>query len=217
MTASWALYRDLSLPSPWNPARDEDTVPLIINGGATAVGSFAIKLARLSNVHPIIATARRGTDYVSSLLDADRGDVCLDYQQGLEGLPSAIRSALRGAKVRHAIEAVGDSHSVDMLKNVVEDGGTISMALPSNSPQGSDSNIKMLVMSSTSVHESWGPAPPGAKTFGFMMSQFFGHSLQGRSLAGHPVRAFSGLNSLQEALDKLKAGEASATKFVVTM
>lgn len=217
MTASWGLYRDLSLPAPWNPARGEDTIPLIINGGATAVGSFAIKLARLSNVHPIIATARRGKDYVSSLLDADRGDVCLDYQGGLENLPSAIRNALQGATVRHAIEAVGDPHSVDMLKSFVDNDGTISMALPSIFPQGANSNIKMLVMSSTLVHETWGPAPPGAKSFGFVVSQFFGYSLQDRSLAGHPVKTSSGLDNLQKALDDLKAGKASAAKFVITM
>ena len=217
MTASWGLFKDLSLPAPWNPAKDEDTVPLVINGGATAVGSFAIKLARLSNVHPIIATAHRGKDYVSSVLDADRGDVCLDYQQSPEGLPSAIRSALRGAKVRHALEAVGDSSSVDMLKSVVENDGTISAALPPSSPQESNSSIKVLVVSSTSVHETWGPSPPGAKTFGFVMSQFFGRSLEDKSFAGHPVKTYSGLDSLQRALEDLKAGKASAAKFVITM
>jgi NADPH:quinone reductase-like Zn-dependent oxidoreductase len=56
------MFRNLKLPTPWNPATT--STPFVIYGASSAVGSFAIKLARNSNIHPIIAIAGKGSHYV---------------------------------------------------------------------------------------------------------------------------------------------------------
>lgn len=72
LTASLALYHMLNLPPPWSPT--STPIPLLLYGGSTAVGAFAIKLANISNVHPIITIAGRGKQYVFSLLDFNKRD-----------------------------------------------------------------------------------------------------------------------------------------------
>jgi NADPH:quinone reductase-like Zn-dependent oxidoreductase len=52
MTAAIALYQQHKLPLPWLPAKEK--IPLIVYGGSSAVGAFAIKLAKLSKISPII-------------------------------------------------------------------------------------------------------------------------------------------------------------------
>jgi NADPH2:quinone reductase len=41
MTAAVALFQHLRLPSPWKPVPQGQTFPVLIYGGASAVGSYA--------------------------------------------------------------------------------------------------------------------------------------------------------------------------------
>lgn len=98
ITASWAIIRTFALPSPWSPAGPlSQHLPLVINGGSTCVGSFAIKLAVLGNIHPIINTAGAAKYYVETLLDASKGEVCIDYRCEEEKLIMAVRAAWKGS------------------------------------------------------------------------------------------------------------------------
>ena len=51
-TAAVGLYRNLGLPAPWDRsdanAPDNSTVALVVNAASSAVGAFAIKLAKLN-------------------------------------------------------------------------------------------------------------------------------------------------------------------------
>ena len=64
-------------------------------GGATAVGAFATKLTRASNVHPIIALAGNGIAYVETLLDTSAGDAIVDYRNGPNALIADIKPPSR--------------------------------------------------------------------------------------------------------------------------
>ncbi|KAK0302332.1 hypothetical protein LTR82_017902 [Friedmanniomyces endolithicus] len=216
--AAWALYRDLALQAPWNPMPQLQKMPLIINGGSTAVGAFAIKLAMLSNVHPIIAIAGSGAHYVRTLLDHESGDVCIDYRHGVENTLQRVRTALAGLEARHAVEAVGDASGLALLQQLVAQDGTISLSLPVGESGSNElqKKVRTLLMSSISVHETMAPPPPGGKAFGFIMSQFFGYALCSGMLKGHPYRVVpGGLGGVQQALEDLKKGMVSATKFVM--
>jgi NADPH:quinone reductase-like Zn-dependent oxidoreductase len=59
MTAAISLYAHHRFPPPWAPS--VKPTPFIVYGASTAVGSFALKLARNSNIHPIIAIAGKGS------------------------------------------------------------------------------------------------------------------------------------------------------------
>lgn len=84
-------------------------------GGSFAVGAFAIKLAVASNLHPIVAVAGAGSNYVSSLLDPAKGDAVIDYCSGRTDLQDGISSALlkteKSTRVLVALDTIckGDS------------------------------------------------------------------------------------------------------------
>ncbi|ODM16161.1 hypothetical protein SI65_08595 [Aspergillus cristatus] len=106
LTAAISLYAHHRLPAPWTPALK--SIPLIVYGASTAVGSYAIKLACNSNIHPIIAIAGKGSYYVEGLIDRSEGDMIVDYRGGVEATVKGIRDGLTSAghsTVRNAIDA----------------------------------------------------------------------------------------------------------------
>jgi NADPH2:quinone reductase len=123
------------LPQPTSPATR--TTPLVVYGGSSAVGVYAIQLARRSNIHPIIAVAGKARDYVSTMLDFTMGDAIVDYRQSDEAVVQGIKDALKGRKVDHAFDATSDHNSYINLAKVVDlDSGKITVVLP---PQGQTS------------------------------------------------------------------------------
>ncbi|KAJ7824801.1 alcohol dehydrogenase-like protein [Mycena olivaceomarginata] len=115
LTAVIGNYVRLSLPEPWHPVPSGEKLPFLVYGAASAVGAYAIKLARLSNIHPIIAVAGKGIPYVETLLDKSQGDAVIDYREGDEKLVAGIKAALQNsgttAPLRHAFNAVSEKGS----------------------------------------------------------------------------------------------------------
>lgn len=124
MTAAVGLYLRLYLPEPWLPA----TLPtaIIIYGGSSAVGAFVIKFAQASNLHPIIAVAGSGAEYVKTLLNTEKGDAIVDYRKGDAAVVSGIQDALAKAgvsEVRYAYDAISEHNSfVNISKVLAIDG-----------------------------------------------------------------------------------------------
>ncbi|KAL3472711.1 GroES-like protein [Aspergillus californicus] len=211
LTAAVSLYAHHRLPPPWAPA--VKPIPLIVYGASTAVGSYAIKMASNSNIHPIIAIAGRGSQYVEGLLDKSKGDAVVDYRDGVESTVKGIRSSLEGAgyfAVHHALDAVIMPESAEVLKQSVTPGGQIDFILPN------DLDVSPAVKSVTSVgsvHNQ--PEFEDNEQLGFIFSRYFTRALQDGSFSGHPfeVRA-GGLEGVEEALKDLKAGKASAVKYI---
>lgn len=77
MTAAIALYQALQLPLP-TVAGPKD-IPVLIYGGSSAVGAFALQLAKLSGLNPIITVAGGGIEFVKSL---DAATHIIDYRKG---------------------------------------------------------------------------------------------------------------------------------------
>ena len=99
LTAAVGLYetRNLGLNNPWDPAIKE--TPLVVYGGASAVGAYAIQLAKKSNIHPIITVAGRGIPFVEGMIDRSKGDTIVDYRDGDEAVVEGIKKALGGKKL----------------------------------------------------------------------------------------------------------------------
>jgi NADPH:quinone reductase len=107
MTAALSLFKLQSLPPHWSPA--SEAIPLIIYGASSALGSFAIKLAKASNIHPIIAIGGASYEYASSLLDPGRGDRFIDYRQGPAEMKNAVKAALGNLEALHALDAISSN------------------------------------------------------------------------------------------------------------
>ncbi|KAF5139358.1 Trans-enoyl reductase fsr4 [Metarhizium anisopliae] len=214
-TSALGLYQQLSLPLPWNPA--PEPLPLVVYGGASAVGAFAIKLARLSNIHPIIAVAGKGTPFVETLIDRSKGDTIIDYRKGDEAVRKAVRDAARGLPIHHAFDAVSEKGSYQNLGAALTAPATITVVLPGQEYNKVPEGVKIVATTVASVHK---PADEGKMVseveFGAAFFALFGRGLAGGWFTGHPheVRP-GGLAGLEGALKDLQAGKASAVKYVV--
>ena len=225
MTSALGLYYDLRLPSPWTPTCKR--TPLIVYGGSSAVGSFAIKLAKLSNIHPIIAVAGAGAPFVESLIDRSRGDTIVDYRKGDWEVVSGIHEAVRQAgcdKVEYAFDATTASNSWANIACTLMPTGSATFVL--NDWKGKKFSEKMK-LTQTYVGGVHVPIEPGskeaqagllvgAKEFGLAWFRLLGLGLREGWMTPHPYQVvMGGLTGVGKALENLKAGKASAIKYVV--
>ncbi len=227
--AAIALFGMLRVsPGPWAPFEDDTKTPLVIYGASGAVGAFAVKLARLVNIHPLICVAGGGIDFVRTLLDESKGDTVVDYRLGNDHIARSIETALSGSPLLHAFDAATTGDSFVNLANVVSPGGHISLVLP-----GVRSEIPSSIRQSTTMAgslwrnlkahsqaegETLGSLDVGrnGQEFGLMYSRLIGLWYRQGNLKPHPVKVLpSGLGSLEKALGDLKEGCASAVKYVV--
>ena len=127
MTAACGLYAKLRLPEPWLPATKP--IALVIYGASSAVvrlhlhtdpartptnnlqGYYTIQLAKRSNIHPLICIAGRAQSHVEPLLDRSKGDTIIDYRTSDSEIVSNLQSALHGAKLEYAYDAVSEHNS----------------------------------------------------------------------------------------------------------
>jgi len=223
MTAAVGLYQRLALPEPVRPTMTP--IPLIVYGGAGAVGAFAIKLAQASNIHPIIAVAGRGQAYVEKLISKEKGDAVVDYRKGDEAVVTGIKEALKKAgasEVKYAFDAVSEHNSFQNISEVLaKQGSKITLVLPGKDYSAIPKSIEQHITSVGCVHKDVDPDSAkagikvGDKDFGFAWFRLFGRGLQEGWFSGHPYEVVpGGLDGIEQGLTDLKAGKASATKYI---
>lgn len=225
MTSALAMYYNLRLPSPWNPT--EIRTPLIVYGGASAVGAFAIKLARLSNIHPIIAVAGAGAPFVETLIDRKQGDTIVDYRNGDQAVITGIREAVTQAgcdKVEYAFDATTAGNSSSNIAAALSPTGSITFILYDWQGKGLPDTLKLTQTYVGVVHRSIDRSSKeaqaglvvGAKEFGHAWYRLLGLGLREGWMTPHPHEVVKGgLKSVGKALEDLKAGKASAVKYVL--
>lgn len=98
MTAAVGLHQKLRLPEPWQGLTN--STALIIYRASSTVGAFAVKLAALSNIHPIVAVARNRKKYVESLIDRSKGDFIIDYREEEKAIYLGLKTAIRNNSLR---------------------------------------------------------------------------------------------------------------------
>jgi len=214
MTAAIGMYVRLGLPEPWQSNEKRlkllgADAGLVVYGGASAVGAFAIKLAIKSNIHPIIAVAGRGIPFVEGLLDKSKGDVVVDYREGDKAVVEGIKSAVvKGKKLMYAFDAVSEKGSYLNICQVLNlDGGNLALVLPKKYPD----IPKTVNHSITQV----GDAHAHQREFALAWYRLMALGLKEGWFSGHPYEVLpGGLAGIEQAMKNLKQGKASATKYV---
>jgi NADPH:quinone reductase len=207
MTAACGLYSNakLGLPNPWTPA--SQPTPIVVYGGASAVGAFVIQFARKSNLHPIIAVAGRGTQFVEGLIDRSKGDTIVDYRKGDDAVVNDIKEALKGQKLEYAFDAISEKGSYINIGNVLATGGKITTVQEVKKEELPD-GIQLTRTMVGSVHKD-------EKDLGFVFFRLIGRGLQEGWFKPHPHEVVpGGLDGIEQALTDLKNGKASAIKYV---
>lgn len=210
LTAAVAMFRNLRLPTPWCPATT--CTPFVVYGASSAVGSFAVKLARNSNIHPIIAIAGKGTHYVETLIDRNNGDMVIDYRNGVDKTINQIRAHLEAGNfgaVRYELDPGIGLPSQKILTEIIAPNGAIDLVLPSNFDIGP---ITKTTTSVGIVHNlDNGAYGADGSDLGLVTCRWFTKAWQAGSFQGHPFEVRpGGLEGVEQALKDLKDGKQSA-------
>lgn len=231
LTSVFALYRELGMPPPWRPRADTDApLPLVIYGASTAVGAFAIQLARRSNVHPIIGIVGASKDFVLGLLGdgVDKyGDAVVDYRQSEEGIIKDVKAAV-AASAKHYPDHKGDIPITRAYDPMSYDGGYVTLA---KILQGDDTRLA-TVAPRHDYKELEGRVPPlylgrtfvgmahgeraADRDLAYVYSRYLGRGLGEGWFKGHPHEVVpGGLNGIRKALSDLRDGKAHGRKYVL--
>jgi NADPH2:quinone reductase len=188
-------------------------------------GAYAIKLAQLSNIHPIIAVAGRAQGFVEKLIDRSKGDTIIDYRKGDSAVVSGIQDALKKTgvtEVKYAFDAVSEHNSFQNISQVLaKQGSKITLVLPGKDYSAIPEYIEKSTTAVGSVHMN----PPedkvkvgikiGGREFGYVFFRLFSRGLQEGWFTAHPHEVIpGGLNGVEKGLSNLKGGVNSATKYV---
>lgn len=200
------MHQRLGLPDPWTPAKQP--IPLVVYGGAAAVGAYAIKLAVLANIHPIIAVAGRGEKFVEGLIDRSKGDTIVDYRKGDEAVVQGIKDALKGEKLWYAFDATSEHGSYTNIVQVLEPTGHLTVVLPGKKYEGVPESVNLTT---TMVGASHGDE----KDYAYIMFRYFARGLAEGFFKPHPYEVIpGGLEGVKQGLENLRDGKASGVKYV---
>jgi NADPH:quinone reductase-like Zn-dependent oxidoreductase len=216
ITAALALYQYLQVPLPTTPGNKD--VPILIYGGASAVGAYALQLAKLSKVGPIITVAGSGIDFVKSL---DAADHIVDYRKG--DVAQQILDVLGGRKLALAFDAISNHGSYEHITKVLQaaGGGHINMVdPPTDSSWSFPSNVRLT---RTFVSSAYGvkhrfideEQAQADGEFSYFFYRYLSHLLAEGKFTPHPFEVLpDGLSGIVDGVKALHEGKVSAKKLV---
>lgn len=229
LMASIGLFGMLEVVAgPWIHVLAGSEEPLVIYGAASAVGAFAVKLAKLVNVHPLICVAGNGIPFVETLIS--ESDTIIDYRKGNDFVVEEMRKALKGNDLKYAFDATSEHGSYTNLSQVLTNMGKLTLVLPF--PEIMKDIPPHIEQSTTMAGSLWKElsADPerdnkalgklgienGGKEFGVMFTKLIARWLNEGKLKPHPHEVVEGgLHGVETALKALREGKVSAKKYVV--
>lgn len=219
MTAVVGLFSCLGLPQPWagevSPTqKDEIEGGIVVYGASSAVGAFAVKLLTHANIHPIICVAGRAGSFVEGLIDRSKGDTVIDYRGGNEKVISEIKQAIpKGQKLLYAFDAVSEHGSYQQIVEALDPQGYITLVLLGESYEEIPKTVHQSVTNVGAVHGF--PGLTHLVDFGYVWFRLLSLGLKEGWFTGHPYEIVPrGLEGVQQGLENLKNGKASAIKYV---
>ena len=150
----------------------------------------------------------------------------LDYREGNEQLIKSLQAAVRnaGGKVEYAFDTVSEHNSYVNICAVLDHKiGKITLVLPGKDYKEIPETVEKSVTFVGAAQTGTDPDPWQKKTgmqtgneeFALAFFRYFGRGLQKGFFKGHPYAVVpGGLAGVQEALQNLKDGKASAVKYV---
>ncbi|KAF8311461.1 GroES-like protein [Clavulina sp. PMI_390] len=214
-TAAHSLIYRLGLPKPWGP-KPEKFEPILIWGGSSSVGLYAISLAKLcDNRIPVIATA---SPHSFELVKSRGADVVFDYKDpevsqkirnwvNDKGYPEGIRRGLDCAS----------SNGSTALATAAMNGGVLDILLPVSPgegkswPNGVDvRNVNIYYVldpkntkDHADMHEWYQRLPSLITEKNFVNSNV--------------LEVSNGLESIPAGIDRLRSGKVSGKKLAIIL
>ncbi|KAI9727308.1 MAG: hypothetical protein M1828_006927 [Chrysothrix sp. TS-e1954] len=214
ITVGQGMYQSLQLPMPDQPAKEK--FPLLIYGGSTSTGIFAIQYAKLSGLTVVVTCSPKNFDLVKSY----GADAAFDYSDP-EKCAKDIKDYTKN-NLKYAYDCISEGTSPQICANALADGSgaMYSALLPVADFPRSDVKQNMT-LGYTQLGEAFSffgnevPAKPEdfefAKKFWTLAEKLVA---EGKIKAKHPDVRSGGLNGVFGGLDELRQGKVSGRKLV---
>jgi NADPH:quinone reductase-like Zn-dependent oxidoreductase len=218
-TAVQALLQRMGLPEPAAPAAAADALPILINGGASSVGLYAIQLAKLSGLR-VIATGSN-----AELLRSYGADDVVDYKS--PDWPEQVR-ALTGDNLLHAFDCVSEPDTVLPVARAMSSHrpSHILVILPRSAKDLPEDLAARVRIESTLAYSVFGrplgrtgfqntdPVDPEDKQWWEKYLGLLPGLLSSGKIKANPVRELRGLEAIPEGFALQKEGKVRAEKLV---
>ncbi|EIW80731.1 GroES-like protein [Coniophora puteana RWD-64-598 SS2] len=214
-----AAPRGLGLVAPWAEGGKglgaHKGRSILIMGGSSQIGLAAIQLARLGGFHPILTTASLKHEPLLTSLGATQ---ILDRSLSTSELVSQIKSLTQLTPLALAYDSISTADTqLVAFDALAPSGGDLVLVLP---PLLDEAKVKAEEASGKKVtYFMVGGSidlPADDHDFGEAFCKAAEGMLErGDIKPGNPEIVAGGLNAVWPALQRLKAGQASASKFVV--
>jgi len=202
ITALQALHETLELPSPLDARAPGPQRTILIWGGASSVGQYAIQFAKLGGFRVVTTASPKNFDLVRNLgRDGDLGaDEVFDYRD--EDVVEKIR-AYTGNALEIAVDTIAEGETPKQVTGAIGDkGGRVANIGPYESPRP-DVKVRFSVAPNLVKREANG------KWYADVWTKI----LATDKISPNPVHLQpGGLASVKEGLQHMKEGKVSAQK-----
>lgn len=144
-TAVQALVQRLGLPEPSRPATSP--FPVLINGGTSSVGKYAVQLSKLASLFVVATGSKRNHDLLRDL----GADACVDYSDA--DWPDQVREITKDG-LEHAFDCISEKGTTGKIGAAMSTskGGRIVTLLPTKD----EISNKKVKVESTIVYSVFG-------------------------------------------------------------
>lgn len=217
-TAAQALFQRLQLPEPSKPAKS--AFPVLINGGTSSVGKYAVQLAKQAGLFVIATGSKRNHD----LLKALGADAVVDYNDA-DWVDQARK--LSHDNLQHAFDTISEKETTGQVIKAISPtkGGHVVVILPRKSSEYGDEYSKVKIESTIvytvfertlkyGAFDNCGQPTPEDKAFWEKYLSQLPQWLEKGVIKPNRVKELGGLEAIQEGFDLHQAGKVSAEKLV---
>ncbi|KAI0433451.1 zinc-binding dehydrogenase [Xylaria sp. FL1042] len=219
-TAVQAMFQRLGLPEPSKPVTS--AFPILINGGTSSVGLYAVQLAKLAGLYVIATGSKQNHDLLTSL----GADAVVDYKDLT--WPEKVRE-LSHDKLHHAFDCIAEKETTEAVSRALSStkGGHVVCILPrknSELPEGFtkvkvESTIvytvfgKPLNLGENSFDNWGGPTPRDRKFWEKYLSMLPEYVGSGKVKPNTP-KEIGGLEAIPKGFELQQQGKVRAEKLV---
>jgi len=219
-TAAQVLYTRLGLPYP--PQKADNSEWILIYGGSTSVGLFAIQLAKLAGFKVITTASPRNFDLVKQY----GADEVVDYHDASSAIESIKK--LTNGSIAKALDTISEGESFRIsLESFAESGKRkYNMLLPISEDAKKIADAKGIETETTLAYTLQGnafefmpgqtvPAIPSDREFYVKLNKDTPDFVQQYNIRPNPITDMDGgLDGLTQGFELLKSGKVSASKLV---
>ncbi len=217
-TAVQALFQRLGLPEPTAPATS--AIPILIYGGSTSVGQYAIQLSKLAGLFVIATGSKRNHELLKQL----GADATLDYNDA-DWVEQAHK--LTNDNLQHAFDCISEIDTATAAAKTLSStkGGHLICILPRKSNE-LHPPLEKVKVESTIVYtvferaiqyrsfENCGGPTPNDKAFWEKYLQLLPEYLEQGKIKPNPVRERGGIRDIEAGFQEHREGKVFAEKLV---